>query len=841
MTHLSAVNPIHANLLRTKSANAPLVVTSPEDNAAKNTFSCPLFPILFGTMSFSNPRRRTPAGRPGPAHDGGLSLKTSSALRKGATFHTPPSPLSSSIDDTFVPPSLSRANTNLDEVVDANRRRIALTLSDLEEALAKTEALSLSSPRSPKNKALRDTSLPVPRGFLSLPIVDPAMAKEDTSRRVLRPRSVRQSRNHASDSGLGSSVASTNEKAVTKDSKMHVAASAITRSAAAASNTPNLPSLTRRAIGRIHAHTLRPLLEKPSLKDFQPIVLDVPRRIRSKEIICLRDLEKTLIFMAPVSQLQTDCGVWGDAYRTLCKKEKAKTPAFYLDFCLTSIRCIQATVEYLSDREQIRPGDRPYTNGYFIDLKEQIYQYGRQLAAAKDGDNLMDLDLYVPRFVPLDGPANKLLSSDEIKLYGGIAENGRPAELIRVKKDGSAISMATGEPIDMGESPVQVKRSLSEQREDEEEIMRSMARRKKNASPEELAPKKCREHGCDKEFKRPCDLTKHEKTHSRPWKCPLPTCKYHEFGWPTEKEMDRHVNDKHSDAPAMYECRFKPCPYKSKRESNCKQHMEKAHGWHYVRTKTNGKKPSISKPGSEQQTPPLGNVSTPSTDPSYGVLTPPREQASYNPNEFPMYPTDQDWFAANGMQPDGLDNMDMVLENPSPSSAASYEQYPPYQNGSAFVISDEDIYAAHMQLSGQLSSAAAAAAAQLFGQPAKMIGAPLPPFSAQPLPISSQAQPQLQHQIPAQAQTHFSPSAQQNAMLFTPASLGNVEDGFDDNSFGADNGDFQLFPTNVNKGLEVQALFGEVPSANLGFSQTSQTDIFNQYDWNNFDYQGFGG
>ena len=39
----------------------------------------------------------------------------------------------------------------------------------------------------------------------------------------------------------------------------------------------------------------------------------------------------------------------------------------------------------------------------------------------------------------------------------------------------------------------------------------------------------------------------------------------------------------------MYKCQFRPCPYESKRESNCKQHMEKAHGWAYVRSKNNGK------------------------------------------------------------------------------------------------------------------------------------------------------------------------------------------------------------------------------------------------------------
>jgi len=107
---------------------------------------------------------------------------------------------------------------------------------------------------------------------------------------------------------------------------------------------------------------------------------------------------------------------------------------------------------------------------------------------------------------------------------------------------------------------------------------------------------------CDKEFKRPCDLTKHEKTHSRPWKCPEPKCRYHDQGWPTEKERDRHVNDKHSSAPMMYKCKFPPCTYSSKRESNCKQHMEKAHDWQYVRSKSNGRKKAATV-GSSNRTP----------------------------------------------------------------------------------------------------------------------------------------------------------------------------------------------------------------------------------------------
>ena len=53
--------------------------------------------------------------------------------------------------------------------------------------------------------------------------------------------------------------------------------------------------------------------------------------------------------------------------------------------------------------------------------------------------------------------------------------------------------------------------------------------------------------------------------------------------------MSRHFSDRHSAAPPMYRCLYSPCTHRSKRESNCKKHMEKTHGWHYKRTKKIGK------------------------------------------------------------------------------------------------------------------------------------------------------------------------------------------------------------------------------------------------------------
>ena len=760
----------------------------------------------------SNPRR-TLVTRPDTR---ALTLKTNMVLRKGATFHSPTTPPSSPELEFRPPPLPRRSQTNLDDVIDAHRRRVALTLGNIDKSLAATDSTTTS-------KALRDDSLPIPRGVLNHTLDSSIMGKEpEVERRVLRPRTRRTSRHHESDSGLGTSIGSTEKGAASKKDKT-VKTSAVTRSAAARTTTTAPHGLSVRATNRIFEHTLKPLLAKPAFKDFHPLVLECPKKIQDREIVCLRDVEKTLLLLAPVSELEADGGVRGDTYRRLCVKERTKAADMYLDFCLTTIRCIQATVDYLTPREQTRERDLPYNSGYFIDLIDQIRHYAQQLADAKengDDEDEMDVDPYVLHLWPeISTHAHTGFSTDEIKLHGGIHVNGRPAELVRIKKNGKAISMATGEPVEIeedGDGLVRFKRSASQELEDEEEIMRSMARRKKNATPEELAPKKCREPGCNKEFKRPCDLTKHEKTHSRPWKCPVPTCKYHEYGWPTEKEMDRHHNDKHSAAPPMYECLYKPCPYKSKRESNCKQHMEKAHGWTYVRTKTNGKKPGMGDSisgGSAHPTPSLQNLPTPSSD-SMGVATPPDDWSHvYGSNiEFPTYIPDADL----GAFPQELSLDYSPIDNGTPSTDASgMDHNSAYQDlGNDFNMYD-DIYSANVQLPTPVHDVYNKNLAQQFAA-----------FTAAEL---FQAQP-----------AHLSPIGQGNAMLYTPQSLNDVDEGFDEHqdysalSDGTNGADFILFPGNrVTKPMFNESLFApEVPSMAAGYSQPSSQDLMNAFNVN---------
>lgn len=767
--------------------------------------------------------------------------------------------------------------------METHRRRVALQLGDIERGLAAADSSSTATP-------YRDEGVPVPKGFL-----DPTLGNKSsgfysstmegimaTQRPGLNhgPNSPlsshrrRASNTHGSDSGLGSSIMSVSEKfamespatSMTEEehAKQFMAASAITRSAAAhASSMGGLPRLSERAINRIQEHILAPLLATPSLKDFHPLVRDCPRRIHQKEIVCLRDLEKTLLLMAPVSDKDPRADVVGRVTHCgRCLKDRAKTAKLYQNFCLTSIYCIQATVEFLNEREQTRPHDRPYTNGYFVDLVDQIKRYAQQVQAtrAKEeaGEDLDEMDAekyvspapYICRLVccyfghhlsssghgvfPHESLwpeaytaayrlykklelTNTLHRSDEIRLYGGPTRNGRPAELVRVKKNGKAISIATGEPIanvdDDTQGGMKIKRSLSED-EDDESAVRSMARRKRSASAAELAPRQCSAPGCDKQFKRPCDLTKHEKTHTRPWKCPHTDCKYHEQGWPTEKELGRHINDKHSSAPKFYPCLYTPCAYKSKRESNCKQHMEKTHGWVYVRSKNNGKKGAPS-----SIAPATPHMDSPSTTDSYGIATPENNDFEMR-NAYDNSPVNDYHNDSVPLGPTFRMDISPVESHPSHPQWSSSGTFPDlFEATNAFSVNDGQDMANYAPYPEDLFPGD-----DLYSAPAQL---PTPSNG-----IFQREQPSFAHPaIPTNADPipHISPAGQGNAMLYTPSSMDHVDDFNDYNSSHGGN-DFTLFPSMATSvghpSANSNTLFGEisnsVPSDAVNFGPNTQ-------------------
>lgn len=466
----------------------------------------------------------------------------------------------------------------LENAVEAGERRIADLLGAVDRSLSGLEGFSTDS-----QDTLKADDLPVPRFMLDAHCVESDDMDIESSRDhvVLPERKIRVAhKHHRSDSGIGSSVTDSDEMKQDAD-EGHSPSAAVSevRSGINGSSSIGIQhALSEYACRQIQKYIISPIVRESSLKDFHPLVQGIPYRVGRKEITCLRDLEKVLLWLAPKWSISKSA---------------------FLNFCETSIQCIHTTVEYLNESDQRRPTDRPYTNGYFLDLTEQVRQYAAMITAARE------------RMAAGRGTADdEAMANERLGLHGGLSRNGRPVELVRTR-NGQAISLRTGTDVKTESngtvSPKDFKRSASEEFDDD--LLRSMGRRRKGAPP----PKDihhCRD--CEKVFKRPCDLTKHEKTHSRPWKCSETGCKYHEYGWPTEKERDRHVNDKHSAAPSMFKCHFRPCPYESKRESNCKQHMEKAHGWAYVRSKNNGKaskKPQHTKTTSKaQMTTPSSNV-----------------------------------------------------------------------------------------------------------------------------------------------------------------------------------------------------------------------------------------
>lgn len=144
-------------------------------------------------------------------------------------------------------------------------------------------------------------------------------------------------------------------------------------------------ALSEYACRQIQKHIINPIVQEATLKDFHPLISGIPYRVGRKEITCLRDLEKILLWLAPVSDSSSSGERRSVAHRFPSGVKKwSVSKASFLKFCETSIQCIHTTVEYLNERDQRRPTDRPYTNGYFLDLTEQIRQYAEILAASRE-------------------------------------------------------------------------------------------------------------------------------------------------------------------------------------------------------------------------------------------------------------------------------------------------------------------------------------------------------------------------------------------------------------------------------------------------------------------------
>lgn len=623
-------------------------------------------------MNSTHPRRR-------PTTSSTTASTASPSLFKASTFASSHLPLASHDAPVIHVPSLpSRSITcpkSIEELVASHEQRVTDVIDAFDRSFS-----GLVSTATAASKTLRDL-LPIskfgrgPVDFLcSSNGADSGLDLNDLKKHTVS--SIDDSR-HAVDSGIGSSLSESDSEhlqymmgrsrnsmeltactlqscADTSATDTKIQSNIQTRSRTAAAGKTECAGTTSNAAiddnasfgnhhlrayatKQIKKHIINPILANAALKNYHSLVKRLPQRISDRAITCLRDIEKTLIFCAPVS-IDPVSGRGVLAYIFVLDQSKSDSHKSYLAFCEASIQCIHITVSHLNDLDQKRPADRPYTNRYFVDLVQQVRQYARVMAGSRSkeaaGESLDEMDhqssvacLGLAVFVE---PRLISASGDELQVQN---TPGKSIELVRRKVDGKSIALPT---------TTMIHNATDDNVMADDDAQRSMARKRKcDQGKEELHS--CRE--CGKQYKRPCDLNKHEKTHSRPWKCTDATCKYYDEGWPTEKERDRHVNDKHSSQPTLYKCLYSPCPYGSKRESNCKQHMEKAHGWGYVRSKTTK---SQKAPVAASQLP---ATSTPPSD-STSALFSPCENAVHSPSDIssvlggqsPIYTTHSSMF-----------------------------------------------------------------------------------------------------------------------------------------------------------------------------------------------------
>lgn len=357
-------------------------------------------------------------------------------------------------------------------------------------------------------------------------------------------------------------------------------------STAGSVETPRMLSET--ALKTMKTIILEPILKDDTFRDFWYICHLAGEQMESGQIGSLRDLEKFLFH----------------------KASNIKNNQAYNIFCKAFLNHVRESLKYMPQNELLRPYDRPYDPGYFLDtlapfdkhtmqstILELLPEEEEELGAAfKDWLNSTTSHSQ-KRVAGTDNDAGNLAkrhksNRPELILSTAVTQDylnsGYDAFSADHMVHGNVTQMTTNTRLISPPLPAPSFDLAHQRRQGKNKVKR---RSTAHQAREQLLFK-CAWPNCHHpRFARACDLTKHEKTHTRPHKCIVAGCKYAQMGFPTEKERDRHWTDKHSAETPNFACIYTPCPYKSKRESNCKQHMEKAHGYEYVRMKQNYNKP----------------------------------------------------------------------------------------------------------------------------------------------------------------------------------------------------------------------------------------------------------
>lgn len=412
------------------------------------------------TSSYHNPRRRflkndtSPftASLPSPPQDDVACVQPSTKrpLRKSSTFHSPTTPPSQDDDPIVNIPLLPRRSPTcpraLGDVVAAGEKRVQDILGAVDRSLSGLEIFSTDS-----QETLRAGDFPVPRFMLDPHTAGPDHMDVDHSPSPASPRQFNQHhhrKHHSSDSGIGSTITGSEDSlwkgmrrclgsstddttkahvtAANKQDNQNTSTHSSVREIQSGINGTVRPTMSQEA-GSQHAlseyacrhiqkHLISPIIAEDSLKNFHPLVRGIPYRVGRKEITCLRDLEKVLLWLAPVSDF-CHAGKRSLAYSWFFGVQKwSISRKAFLHFCETTIQCLHTTVEFLNEPDQRRPTDRPYTNGYFLDLTEQVRQYAAMITASRarvaGGKSMTDDDVeaYVIPTYPTCGRCLRILT-----------------------------------------------------------------------------------------------------------------------------------------------------------------------------------------------------------------------------------------------------------------------------------------------------------------------------------------------------------------------------------------------------------------------------------------------
>jgi hypothetical protein len=260
----------------------------------------------------ANPRRRPAQAINSSMTPSLIDSFQSMSLRKGDTFHPKSDttgnnefwdPLESRAVSPPMPPRSTTCPKSLEDLlIGSGERRAADLLARVDKAVKAQSELALA------NVLTEPEVLPIPTFTVHDTTVQEGIVRKN------------RTHSHSSDSGIGSSIADSEESATAKPSTgerelliparphrltltAHAASpdSETNQSFSGISTVTERRGLSKYACQQIHKHIVLPILSEEALKEFHPLIKGVPHRIGKKEIKNLRDLEKTLIFLAPVS------------------------------------------------------------------------------------------------------------------------------------------------------------------------------------------------------------------------------------------------------------------------------------------------------------------------------------------------------------------------------------------------------------------------------------------------------------------------------------------------------------------------------------------------------------